>query len=157
MARSPVGAVTIVRQAEATADISLGRLRVLVVEDEPDTREFVQRLLEGRGATVTTAASAAEALSAVRHSVPDLLISDIGLPDVDGYDLMEQIRTSDAADIAKVPAIALTAYARSEDRTRAFLAGYQAHVAKPVEPFELVATVASFAELIEARATRPQE
>jgi PAS domain S-box-containing protein len=153
----PPSDASIVRQAQATDEISLERLRVLVVEDEPDTREFVQRLLEGRGATVTTAASAAEALSAIKHSVPDLLISDIGLPDVDGYDLMEEIRRSDATDIAKIPAIALTAYARSEDRTRAFLAGYQAHVAKPVESFELVVTVASFAELIEARATRPQE
>ena len=143
--------------ARATEEISLDRIRVLVVEDEPDTREFVQRLLEGHGATVMTAASAGEALSLVEQWGPDLLISDIGLPDVDGYDLMEQIRRSDADQRAKIPAIALTVYARSEDRTRAFLAGYQAHVAKPVEPVELVATVASFAELIEARGTQSQE
>jgi len=79
------------------------------------------------------------------------VISDIGLPEVDGYDLMSRIRQLPASAGGAVPAIALTAYARTEDRTRAFRAGYQAHLAKPIEPAELVATIASFAGLIEAQ------
>ena len=85
---------------------------------------------------------------------PDILISDIGLPEMDGYQLMEQIRQKEAAIEASIPAIALTAFARSEDRTRALLAGYQAHLAKPIESTELVATVASFAELATAQRAR---
>jgi PAS domain S-box-containing protein len=137
--------------AAASADLSLNGVRILIVEDEPDTRDFVTHLLEGYGATVIPVASAGEALTAFAKERPDLLISDIGLPEIDGYDLMEQIREKPTEDGGGIPAIALTAYARSEDRTRAFLAGYQAHVAKPVEPVELVATVASFADLINAQ------
>jgi PAS domain S-box-containing protein len=131
--------------------VSLERLRVLVVEDEPDTQEFLSRLLESHGAAVTRAGSAAEALSRFRDNRPDILISDIGLPETDGYQLMQQIRDVSGAGSAGVPAIALTAYARAEDRTRALRAGYQVHIAKPVESSELVATVASLADLIEAR------
>ena len=80
----------------------------------------------------------------------DLVVGDIGLPEVDGYDLMQRIRQLPADAGGAIPAIALTAYARTDDRTRAFRAGYQAHLAKPIEPAELVATIASFAELIEA-------
>jgi CheY-like chemotaxis protein len=90
-------------------------------------------------------------LSLLPAARPDILISDIGLPEVDGYDLMQRIRQLGADAGGATPAIALTAYARTEDRTRAFRAGYQAHLAKPVEPTELAATIASFAELIEAR------
>jgi PAS domain S-box-containing protein len=136
---------------EAFQDVSLDGIRVLLVEDEADTREFVMRLLETHRARVVAAASAAEALSLFAADVPDIVVSDIGLPGVDGYDLMEEIRRKSVADGGRVPAIALTAYARSEDRTRALLAGYQAHLAKPVEPTELVATVASFVELIAAQ------
>jgi PAS domain S-box-containing protein len=131
--------------------VSLEQLRVLVVEDEPDTREFLTRLLEAHGAAVSRAASAAEALSMFRHDRPDILISDIGLPETDGYQLMQQIRDVSGPGTAGVPAIALTAYARAEDRTRALRAGYQVHIAKPVESNELVATVASLADLIEGR------
>src|SRR4029077_20912182 len=132
-------------------DISLANIRVLVVEDEPDAAEFVANLLAMHGADVVTAASAREALKAVVHTRPDILISDIGLPEMDGYQLMEQIRKLNVADGGGIPAVALTAYARSEDRTRALRAGYQTHLAKPVESTELVATVASFAELVNAR------
>jgi CheY-like chemotaxis protein len=83
--------------------------------------------------------------------VPDILIGDIGLPEMDGYQLIERIRRKSVAEGGTIPAVALTAFARSEDRTRALRAGYQAHVAKPVESAELVATVASFADLIKAR------
>jgi PAS domain S-box-containing protein len=130
--------------------VSLGGIRMLVVEDEPDTREFLKRLLEGHGASVAVAASAPEALAMWARLRPELLISDIGLPGMDGYDLMQQIREQDGG-AGGTPAVALTAYARSEDRTRALLAGFQAHLAKPVEPTELLATIASFAELIEAQ------
>ena len=130
---------------------SLGRLHVLVVEDEPDTREFLTRLLESYGAVVAGVGSAGEALSRFRSERPDILISDIGLPEMDGYELMQQIRHEDAGAVGGVPGIALTAYARAEDRTRALRAGYQAHIAKPVESSELIATVASLAELVDAR------
>jgi CheY-like chemotaxis protein len=106
---------------------------------------------------VIAAASAADAPSLFSADVPHIVVSDIGLPGVDGYDLMEQICRRSVADGEGVPAIALTAYARSEDRTRAPLAGYQAHLAKPVEPSELVATVASFVELIAAQAEKSTE
>jgi CheY-like chemotaxis protein len=130
----------------ADASIHLDAIRLLVVEDEADTLEFLRRLLTAHGATVLTATSAGEALSLVRDQRPDMLISDIGLPEIDGYDLIQAMRreSSPARDI---PAIALTAYARSEDRTRALRAGYQAHIAKPVEPNELLAMIASFVEL----------
>jgi PAS domain S-box-containing protein len=137
----------------STEDISLANVRVLVVEDEPDAAEFVTNLLEQHGADVVSAASAREALEAVAHSRPDILLSDIGLPDMDGYQLIEQIRKMDVAEGGGILAVALTAFARSEDRTRALLAGYQTHLAKPIESTELVATVASFAELVNARRT----
>jgi PAS domain S-box-containing protein len=130
---------------------SLSGIRVLVVEDESDTCEFLDRFLTGYGAHVVIARSAAQALSRLSDDHVDLVVSDIGLPDVDGYDLMHRIRQLPPGAGGVTPAIALTAYARTEDRTRAFRAGYQAHLAKPIEPAELVATISSFAGLIEAR------
>ena len=129
--------------------VSLASMRVLLVEDEPDTREYLRRLLEGCGASVRAAASAQEALTAFRSDPPDILISDIGLPDVDGYDLMQRIRQDRTLRGNKAPAIALTAYARAEDRARALCAGYQAHLAKPVESRALLASIASVADLAE--------
>ncbi|MFL6279995.1 MAG: PAS domain S-box protein [Vicinamibacterales bacterium] len=130
---------------------SLSGIRVLVVEDEPDTCEFLDRFLRGYGADVVVATSAEAALSRMSAERVDIVVSDIGLPDVDGYDLMHRVRQLPPSAGGAVPAIALTAYARTEDRTRAFRAGYQAHLAKPIEPAELVATIASFAGLIAAR------
>ncbi len=105
----------------------------------------MRRLLEECGASVVIAGSAKEALAALdKHSV-NLLISDIGMPGEDGYELVRKIRRRPPESGGKVPAIALTAYARSEDRTRAMLAGFVGHVSKPVEPAELIATVASLA------------
>jgi PAS domain S-box-containing protein len=130
---------------------SLEGICILVVEDDPDTREFLHRFLRGVGAGVVVAQSAEEALVRLREDGVDLIVSDIGLAHVDGYDLMQRIRRLPADDGGAIPAIALTAYARSEDRTRAFRAGYQAHLAKPIEPAELVATIASFGALIEGR------
>jgi PAS domain S-box-containing protein len=133
--------------------VPLGSIRVLVVEDEADTLEFLRRLLTTHGATVLTATSAVEALLLVRSETLHLLISDIGLPDVDGYDLIQRVRREESPG-RDIPAIALTAYARSEDRTRALRAGYQAHIAKPVEPNELLAMIASFVELTGAQRKR---
>lgn len=130
---------------------SLNGIRILVVEDEPDTSEFLARFLSGHGAKVAIAESAAQALAQISDDHIDIVISDIGLPDGDGYDLMQRIRQLPPNAGGAMPAIALTAYARTEDRTRAFRAGYQAHLAKPIEAAELVATIASFAGLIEAR------
>ena len=135
------------------AGVALDAIRLLVVEDEADTLEFLRRLLTTHGATVLTAATAGEALSLVRDERPDLMISDIGLPEMDGYDLIQTVRRQPSPG-RDIPAIALTAYARSEDRTRALRAGYQAHIAKPVEPNELLAMIASFVELTVARKSR---
>jgi CheY-like chemotaxis protein len=132
---------------------SLSGVRILVVEDEPDTCDFLARFLAGYGAEVLTAQSATQALG--RIDDVDIIVSDIGLPDVDGYELMHRVRQLPPDSGGATPAIALTAYARTEDRTRAFRAGYQAHLAKPIEPAELVATISSFAGLIEVhRRTR---
>jgi CheY-like chemotaxis protein len=144
-------AATAAAADDAFHSVSLGGIRMLVVEDEADTRAFLKHLLESCGASVDIAASAPEALALWPTVRPELLISDIGLPDMDGYDLMQRIRQKEVGDGGGIPAVALTAYARSEDRTRALLAGYQAHLAKPVEPTELLATIASFAEFIQAQ------
>jgi signal transduction histidine kinase/ActR/RegA family two-component response regulator len=116
-------------------------VRVLVVDDELDARELAQRLLEDHEATVEVAASAEQALALLRGRAPDVLVSDIGMPGVDGYDLIRRVRQGENGAGA-LPAIALTAFARAEDRARALAAGYQAHLAKPIEPTELVAAVA---------------
>ncbi|HEX6242755.1 MAG TPA: response regulator, partial [Polyangiales bacterium] len=123
-------------------------LRVLVVEDDADSRELVERLLEEAGCHVSTAACAREALDHLSHEFFDLLISDIGLPDQDGYALLAGLRQRTEPRVAHMPAVALTAFARSEDRARALRAGFQAHLAKPVDPAELLATVNSFAGLV---------
>lgn len=116
-------------------------LHVLVVEDEKDTAQFLKRLLESHGARVSLADSAHEALACFAGDPPQIVVSDIGLQEVDGYELMQRIRQSAVPEVRSVPAIALTAYARSEDRARALHVGYQAHLAKPVEPGELLATI----------------
>jgi CheY-like chemotaxis protein len=94
---------------------------------------------------VTACATAEEALALIQKSAPDVLVSDIGMPKMDGYELLRRVRALEEKTGGKIPAIALTAFARSEDRTRALRAGFLVHVAKPVEPSELVATVASVA------------
>ena len=121
----------------------LDGLTILVVDDEPDTRDLLRQGLEFCGANVRLAGSAAEALNARRRAVPDVLISDIGMPGVDGYDLIRQIRNLEAEKSRRVAAIALTAYTRVEDRLHALRAGYDMHVPKPVELTELVAVAVS--------------
>jgi CheY-like chemotaxis protein len=114
-----------------------------VVEDEPDAKELVRRLLEEQGASVVTAASAREALDMLAERTPDVMVSDIGMPGMDGYDLIRLVRSCSPA--RGMPAVALTAYARPEDQARALRAGYQAHLCKPVEPKALLAAVARLA------------
>jgi signal transduction histidine kinase/CheY-like chemotaxis protein len=123
----------------------LSGICVLVVDDEPDARDLLRHVLADCGAEVLTAADATGALSMVQARRPDLLVTDIGLPGVDGYELLRRVRALGEDAGGKVAAIALTAFARSEDRTRALRAGFLVHIAKPVEPAELVATVASVA------------
>jgi PAS domain S-box-containing protein len=124
----------------------LDGMRVLVVDDEADTREMLKAGLGQCGAEVITVGSAAEALSEIRKSPPDVLVSDIGMPGEDGYELMRKVRILPPGEGGTVPAIALTAYARTEDRLQALRAGYQMHVTKPVELTELAAVVASLAK-----------
>jgi PAS domain S-box-containing protein len=123
-------------------DISLKDLRVLVVDDEPDARLLVERVLGSAGASVATAASAGEATDALAGGHFDLLISDIGMPGADGYDLLSGVRQGNAGDNADIPAIALTAFARSEDRRRAMMVGFDIFVSKPVDASELLAIAA---------------
>jgi PAS domain S-box-containing protein len=120
-------------------------LRILAVDDEADARQLVKRILSSCGATVETAASAADALEWLKMNKPDVLITDIGMPGEDGYAVIRKVRQLGVEDGGNIPAIALTAFARSEDRRRAILSGFQMHMAKPIEPSELVAMVASLA------------
>jgi PAS domain S-box-containing protein len=119
----------------------LSNVKVLVVDDETDARDLIMRILSDCGATVTTAPSARAALEAFRAAPPDVLVSDLGMPDMDGFELLAQVRALPAG--ARLPAVALTAFARSEDRLRALEAGFAAHISKPVEPSQLIATVAN--------------
>jgi CheY-like chemotaxis protein len=123
--------------------LSLDGLRVLVVDDEPDFRDLLVALLEERGAVVHAAASAAEVLHTLPSLRPDVLLSDIAMPEVDGYELIRRLRALPAESGGRVPAAALTAYARAEDRRRVLLSGFNMYLAKPVDPEELVAVVAS--------------
>jgi PAS domain S-box-containing protein len=129
---------------EEIAPGDLSGLKVLVVDDEPDARSLIQRLLQDCHASVVTAGSADEALQILCRDTPHVLVSDIGMPGEDGYTLIRRIRSMTGAS-ALVPAIALTAYARIEDRMKAIHAGFQLHLSKPVEPIELVAMVHSLA------------
>jgi CheY-like chemotaxis protein len=121
----------------------LDGLRILIVDDEADTRELLKQGLEYCGARVRVAGSAAEAVDAIVALVPDILISDIGMPGIDGYDLIRQVRGLPPDRGGKVAAIALTAYTRVQDRLQALRSGYDMHVPKPVELAELVAVAAS--------------
>jgi PAS domain S-box-containing protein len=120
-------------------------LRVLVVDDEPDARLLLKTIMEQSGAKVRAAASASEALAALKEFKPDILVSDIGMPQEDGYALLRHVRALDPEEGGRIPAVALTAYAQEDDRMRALLAGFQVHVAKPINPQELVAVIVGLA------------
>ncbi len=120
----------------------LDGLRVLVIDDEEDARALLAALLRERGAEVRLASSGREALDELPRLKPDVVVSDIGMPEMDGYSLIQQIRARAPAQGGRTPALALTAYARPEDVERALAAGFQHHMAKPIEPAELVKAVA---------------
>jgi PAS domain S-box-containing protein len=121
----------------------LDGVSALVVEDEADSLELIGRLIEENGGAVIPAASGAEALEVLEREQVDILVSDIGMPELDGYELIRRVRNLRSGSASTVPAIALTAYARAEDRQRVLLSGFQMHLAKPIEPRELVAGIAS--------------
>lgn len=127
-------------QPNATAD-NLRALRVLVIDDEPDARELVAMVLRLKGAEVLVASSVGQAMELLEQRAPHVLISDIGMPGTDGYGLIGRVRALTSAR-ARIPAIALTAYAREQDKQRALNAGFQAHLVKPVDPNELTRIVA---------------
>ncbi|HYF17871.1 MAG TPA: PAS domain-containing protein [Ramlibacter sp.] len=127
------------------SDASLSGLDVLVVDDEPDVMDLLQRVLGDAGATVRGAASAAAALDCIRARRPHVMVSDIGMPGMDGYELMRQVRRLDPAGQPPLKAIALTAFARSEDRRKAIECGYEDHLVKPVDPEVLVMRLAGLA------------
>lgn len=124
----------------------LDNLRLLVVDDDADTLEIIKFILENAGAETKIAASAAEAFDIFQNWKPDVLISDLGMPDEDGYSLLRRIRALRAAEGGTIPAAALSAYTRNEDRDKALDAGFQTHIAKPVDPEQFVSLIAELAE-----------
>jgi CheY-like chemotaxis protein len=123
----------------------LNGVRVLVVDDEADARDLMRAVFAQCGAQVTVAATAQAALEAIGQTPFDVLVSDIAMPDSNGYDLIRAVRALDGARGGQIPALALSAYARIEDRAAAIAAGYQQHAAKPIDPAELAAAVATLA------------
>ncbi|MGA7122635.1 MAG: ATP-binding protein [Polyangiaceae bacterium] len=134
---APHGGLHIRRPSE------IAGLEILVVDDEEDARDLVRAVLEHCEARVTTVASAAEALENIDASRPDVVVSDIGMPDEDGYVFIRKLRARPRDAGGRIPAVALTAYARAEDRRRALLEGFQSHAAKPIDPQELVIVIAN--------------
>ncbi|QDT75125.1 hybrid sensor histidine kinase/response regulator [Lacipirellula limnantheis] len=132
--------------AESCAEIA--GVTVVVVDDEPDARGLLRRLLEDCDAIVFDAANAADALELVQAKRPDVLVSDIGMPGEDGYSLIRRLRQLPYDQGGATPAVALTAYARADDRVNVVLAGFQHHLSKPVEPAELIAIIASLAHRV---------
>jgi PAS domain S-box-containing protein len=134
------------RNSLTTAQHSLNGLRVLVVDDEPDTRELVAALLTTCGAEVVSVSSASEALDQTERQRFDLLISDIGMPEMNGYDLISRIRQLGEEHGGRTPAVALTAYAGFDDRNRALAAGYEMHIPKPFVAAELISAAISLTQ-----------
>ena len=128
-------------------DDDLSGLKILVVDDETDSRELLRVTLKNRGANVVMASSAAYALATVKQETFDLIISDIGMPDEDGFSLIKKIRSLPVEKGGKTPALALTAYARAEDRIKALHSGFQMHISKPIDLGELIAIVSSLTEI----------
>ncbi len=150
--RQPGSAPPVVSAAPATASPTLDGARILVVEDDDDARVLIRRLLEGAGAEVADASDVRSALAHIDTAPPAMLISDIAIPTQDGYDLIRQVR--ERLDADTLPAIALTAFARSEDRSRALAAGYQAHLPKPVAAAQLLSVAATLLLRSRRRASR---
>ncbi|MBW4442788.1 MAG: response regulator [Plectolyngbya sp. WJT66-NPBG17] len=115
---------------------SLQQINIFVVDDDPDTRDLLRFMLEEEGAIVTVATNAKEALSLLKKELPTILVSDVAMPEMDGFQLIEQVR--ELPQCAELPAIALTAYAREEDRQQAIHSGFNDYLTKPVDPLELM-------------------
>jgi PAS domain S-box-containing protein len=128
----------------------LDGIKILVVEDEPDTRHLLMAILEKYGASIRDASTVSEALREVEHSMPDVVVSDIGMPGEDGYTLIEKIRALRPEKGGRIPAVALTAFTRAEERDRALSAGFQVHMSKPIEPDELVNSIAGLVNRLRA-------
>jgi CheY-like chemotaxis protein/two-component sensor histidine kinase len=141
-----VGTVQQERTKRVVAPSTLAGIRVVVVEDHDDTREFLATVLGQYGAEVTTATSARTAVAAFERAKPHVLVSDIAMPEEHGYSLIQTVRALPPEQGGRVPALALTAYVRPEDRERALAAGYNRHLAKPIDPIDLATAVAQLAE-----------
>lgn len=122
-------------------------LTVLVIDDDNDSRELVVEMLEQHGCSIISASSAKEGLAMLDHALPRILVCDIGMPGMDGYGFIQEVRKRLPEKGGRTVAIALTAYASAEDRRRALFAGYQAHISKPLDPTEFVAVLADVASL----------
>ncbi len=132
---------------------ALKGIRILVVEDDEDTRDLLKILLEGQGGVVTTASSVQEALTAYDQSRPNVIVADIGMPDYNGYTLIGRVRARDRERGGLVPAIALTAFTTAIDRDTVLSAGFQVHMPKPFEPSQLISVIADLA----AKYSEPSE
>ena len=132
-----------VSPARAVTPESLAGVHVLVVDDEDDARELLATVLREAGAVVTAAASVADALAVLATTAISVVVSDIGMPVEDGYMLLRRLRAEAPVALRQIPALALTAYARAEDRHLATSAGFQEHAAKPIDPDVLVSTLAA--------------
>ena len=133
------------------AKVPLKDVRVLVVDDNGEACEALKAVLEAEGASVSTSSSAAAALDHVDQQLPDVMLVDIGMPVVNGFELVELLRSRPAGRGGEVPVAALTGYISADDRERAIDAGFQAYLVKPVDPAELIATIKSHAHLPDAR------
>jgi CheY-like chemotaxis protein len=123
----------------------LSGVHVFVVDDEPDALRLLVEILESTGARVTMASSGAAALEKITSALPDVLVTDLGMPLMDGFELIRRIRAIDNRQVRDVPAAALTAYARSEDRVRTLQSGFEMHLPKPVDPLELTSAIKALA------------
>jgi CheY-like chemotaxis protein len=131
------------RRRSRSGVVRLDGLHVLLVEDDDDSRKLLGTMLKRYGARVTSTKSAKEALTVFEGDLPDVLVSDIGMPDEDGYELIRKLRSAPPEKGGLTPAIALTGYASRKDRERALAAGYHQHIAKPIEQADLIGAIAA--------------
>jgi CheY-like chemotaxis protein len=129
---------------EAMPDTRLKSIKVVAVDDNADSRELLKALLERSNAEAVVVSSGPEALAAIKNAHPDVLVCDLAMPGMDGYELLENVRRLEA-ELGELPAIAFTAAARNEDRARTRRAGFRAHLAKPVDPNKLITTILELA------------
>jgi PAS domain S-box-containing protein len=141
--REPRGHPRTEKMVPLTGRTDLMGVRVLAIDDEEDALGLLRTVLEAAAAEVVTMSSAAAALEQLDETKPDVLVVDLGMPDIDGFEFITRLRSSRNSEIRDIPAAALTAFARSEDRTRALRSGFEMHLAKPIDPGELVASVAT--------------